>query len=432
MKKRVLIISFDFPPQGGTGAIRVTKFAKYLPEFGWQPVVVCSDTLWNPDESLARDVPDVPVYRVGWPRLVQAMRPAPPLLNAQAVSTQARLSRFSSVKYAWVQLARHILVPDTNVLWVRKAQYTCAQVLRTQPCDVVLTTSPPNSVHLVGQWIHSQFRLPWVADFRDVWTAENPALHQLGRLNFMRQRQAERHILQTCDRAITVTKPLAQQTLAVFGAHLADKILTITNGFDPEDFANPQPDLDNSIFTIAYLGTMVGPWMENALPEGIRYALTHSESFRKHVRFRFVGELGAAYRARLAGLDGNVEISSYVPHTTAIDIMRRSHLLVLTLSDTQLAGMTYTNKFFEYLAAQRPILAIVPPGLIRNIIEKERLGWVASPNDAQAIGKTLLTIFDSMYTHSETYGASEALLNRFNRRELTRQLATILDQEISQ
>ena len=150
--KRVLIISFDFPPQGGTGAIRVTKFVKYLPEFGWKPMVVCSDTDWNPDESLARDVsPDVPVYRVGWPRWVRALRPGAPGITNHTMATTTRAGWISSLKKAFVQAARRALVPDTNILWVNGALRVCEQVLREHPCEVVLTTSPPNSVHLVGR-----------------------------------------------------------------------------------------------------------------------------------------------------------------------------------------------------------------------------------------------------------------------------------------
>ena len=430
--KSVLIVAFDFPPQGGTGAIRVTKFAKYLPEFGWQPVVVTSDMLWNRDESLAQDVPpDTPVYRVGWPKWVQALRPAPPQPHMPATITAARAACSSSLKTMGMQLARRLLVPDSTVLWVRNAQRACAQALRVHPCDVILTSSPPNTMHLVGQWVHSHFGTPWIADFRDVWTAENPSLRELGGLNFTRQRCLEQRVLQRCSRAVMVTEPLAQRTLDVFGTQLADKISVITNGFDPEDFNGTPAALDNDVFTITYLGTMVGPWMANAFPEGIRYAVTHSDLFRQYGRVRFIGELGTAYRARLAGLEANVEISNYVPHATAIEMMRHSHVLVLTLSDTQLASMTFTNKFFEYLAARRPILAIVPPGLIQKVVEEEQLGWVAPPNAPQVIGQTLLTLFDSLRNNPNIRTSSDMLLARFNRRELTRCLAEILNQQVS-
>ena len=427
--KRILIVSFDFPPQGGTGAIRVTKFVKYLPEFGWQPVVVCSDTNWNRDESLARDVPpETPVYRVGWPRWVQALRPGAPGVANSTIAATPRSGWMSSLKQMLAKAARRALIPDVNVLWVSNALRVCEQVLHEHPCDAVLTTSPPHSVHLVGRGLRSRLEIPWVADFRDVWTAENPALRRLGKIHHARQRRVERQVLEACDRAVMVTEPLTRQTQRVFGPKVSPKCTTITNGFDPDDFALPLAASVDNKFVITYVGTILGSQTNNAFPEGLRLALEQSAVFRNAVQAHFVGQLAPEYHARLKGVENYVEITGFVPHDAAIEAMRHAHLLLLILSSTDLARMIFTNKFFEYLAARRPILALVPSGIISDIIEQEKIGSVASPDNAPAIAQALLAMFESVRARPDGYYPSEALLARFDRRGLTRRLAAVLDE----
>ncbi|MBN1936401.1 MAG: glycosyltransferase [Anaerolineae bacterium] len=426
MKKHVLVISFDFPPQGGTGAIRVTKFAKYLPEFGWQPVVVASDALWNPDDSLARDVPDVPVYRVGWPRWVSRLQPNRSTPSVRAEVTTAQTARISQFRSWLLSIVRHILVPDVNVLWVGGAQRVCEQVLQTYPCDAVLTTSPPHSVHLVGYRLHKHLGIPWIADFRDVWTAENLALRRMGKVHFMRQQRIERRILAACDHAIMVTEPLAQQTQICFGPLVASKCSTITNGFDLDDFVSSPSTLANDRFVMTYVGTVLGPRTNNLLPEGLRLALAQSEVFRQKVLFRFIGKLDPTYRMRLTGLEDNIDIVDMVAHDKAIAMMRAAHLLLLLLPNDNEGRMSFTNKFFEYLAARRPILALVPPGLVSDIVVQEQIGIVAMPDNAPAIAQALLTMFETVQIQPDGYCPSGALLARFDRRILTQNLAEIL------
>ncbi len=426
--RRALIISADFPPQGGTGAIRVTKFVKYLPQMGWEPVVVCSDTEWNRDESLAQEVPPgVVVRRVPWPAWVRAARLAPSA-PAAAASGETRPASAAARLRRWVvQATRPWVIPDVFALWAGAAERACLEVLREFPCEVVFTTSPPHSIHLVGRRLQRRLGLPWVADFRDVWTAENPDLERLGWLNFALQRRAERATLAACDHAVMVTEPLGQRACEVFDRGLAQKCSVITNGFDPQDFADARPSFDRDALTITYTGTLLGPQANNSFPEGLRLALAQSETFRRQAQIRFVGRLDPRYQARLAGLERNVTVTGFVEHRAAADLARRSHLLLMILPDTPLASMTFTNKFFEYLAARRPILALAPPGLVADIMTRERLGLVAPPGDPPAIAQALLRMFESVRAQPDGYAASEALLARFDRRALTAKLASVLE-----
>ncbi|MCL4394736.1 MAG: glycosyltransferase [Chloroflexi bacterium] len=420
--KRVLIVTFDFPPQGGTGVIRVTKFVKYLPQFGWQPVVVCSDAHSYPDPSLARDVPpDLPVYREPWRPFASLPRRSAPA----APSAIADRSRQPVPSGALNKLARRFFVPDPYVGWTGAAARLCARALQEHPCQAALTTSPPNSIHLVGERVHARFGLPWVADFRDVWTCENPTLGKLGRLNFALQRKTERRVLERCDRALVVSEPLARSTFESLGSDLAPKTRVLTNGFDPEDFADPPPPLDSPGVTFSYVGSIHGPRGNTALAPGIRLALEQNDDFRRDARFRFVGLFDGPFRAQLAGLESNVEFLDFTSHAEAVDRMRRSHVLLLALpSDEERLG--YTNKLFEYLAARRPILAAVPPGAVSELMRGSNLGLVVPHDEPAAVARGLIDLFRR--EPSDTSDRSDELRARFDRRNLAQQLARILDE----
>jgi len=422
--KKVLIVTFDFPPQGGTGVLRVTKFVKYLPQFGWQPIVVCSDTLWNSDESLARDIaPSTPVYRVH--------RPWPTHRGMHLSSSPG--SADSLTLTAWfrkqaVCFAHRVMIPDPNIVWIPGAIRKCLRVLDEHSCEVVLTTSPPNSVHLIGAWLKHHKQLPWVADFRDTWTVENKVLQGVGKLHLKMQQFAEKQVLDRCDRAIMTSESLAQATQTLFGAPIASKCRTITNGFDSEDFDSTSSVLNKYKFVITFAGTMLGHRVDNAFPEGLSRAIAQSDVFRNTAQARFIGQFAPEYRRRLEKLAPFVEILPFIPHRDAINIMRRSHLLLLILPPTVLSGMTLTNKFFEYLAARRPILAVAPPGIITTLVMEEKLGAVAAPDNPDAIADALLMMFDSVRSQPDDCHPSRELLARFERSELTRQLAMLLNE----
>ena len=234
-------------------------------------------------------------------------------------------------------------------------------------------------------------------------------------------------MLQACNRAVMITAPLQRRAVETFGAQLAAKMCTINNGFDPADFASPPPPQDR-LFTITYVGTILGPQVDNALPAGFRLALQQSERFRSEIRLRFVGRLDPAYRAQFNGLEDNIELIDFVAHNTGIDLMRRAHALLIVLPNNELGRMTSTNKFFEYVAARRPILALVPPGLVSEVMTRENIGVVAPPDDAAAIAQAMISLFETLRDQPDAHQSAGSALSLFDRREIARQFAGVLDE----
>ncbi len=426
--KRVLILTFDFPPQGGVGVVRVTKFVKYLPLYGWEPVVVTSDTLWNPDPSLLAEIPpEVPVYRVPWPATLKRLLPQ----TAQAAlgSPAARPGLSGRMKQAAKRWLRALILPDLTRLWTYGARGVCRQALADHPCDAMVSTSPPNAIHLLGRWIHEQTGLPWVADFRDVWSvADSPWMLESGPVNRWRHRQLERGVLRTCQRAVVMTEAIAERTTAVFGPWVAHKLSVIPNGFDAADFAIPASPSPKDELEVLYLGSIVQKRTQNALPEGLRLAWEQYREALQGVRVRFIGLLDPGYAQRLRAAAPLVELESPMPHKEAVQRMQNATALLLVQGDSVEERMIYSSKFYEYLAAQKPMLGIVPEGVARDFILREGIGTVAHPDRPQEIAEALVALVTALRTDANRFRPAPELVARFERRALTGELAKVLDE----
>ncbi len=427
--KKVLIVSFDFPPQGGTGTIRATKFVKYLPQFGWQPVVLCSDAQWNPDNSLLSDIPpETPVYRVPWPRWLKAFLQPPPNSSTPAKPASAGKTFGTRNLKNWaLRWIKPWLIPEINRFWTPAARRKGRDLYREHHYAAILTTVPPNSIHLVGAGLHADTGCPWIADFRDPWTLDNQDIRRNGALNYGLHQRLERQILENCTISTIVTPQQIQRTTEVFGSHLAPKLRLLTNGFDPDDFTAPLPPPDPE-FTIAYIGTVLGPIVHNAFPEGLRLATEQDTEFRRLLRLRITGRIDPTYAARFAGMEDRLEYSPFLPHETAIAQMRSAQLLTLIQPDTGVGRMICPNKLYEYMAARRPILALLPPGAASSVLNEGPFGRVVSPTDPQAIAAALLNLFHAIRAGTEPTQMADTIINRFDRREIAHRLASFLDE----
>ena len=286
--KRVLVIAYYWPPSGGSGVQRWVKFVKYLPSEGWQPVVFAPDGADYPslDPSFEKEVPaSVEVLRG---RIWEPYAAYRKLTGAE--STQ--VTEISSGKKSWKQklslwVRANCFVPDPRAGWVKPSVKTLRKYLEEHPVDVIVTTGPPHSVHLIGQKLHQATGIPWIPDFRDPWSRMYYLRYlPMTSATWRRLRRLEQSVLDSCSTVLACT-PQVQED---FRAQTRTPVACITNGFDEEDFTGPAPRGDG-LFNITHTGLFAADGNPLELWKVLGKLAVSEPGFREELRIRLVGKV---------------------------------------------------------------------------------------------------------------------------------------------
>jgi glycosyltransferase involved in cell wall biosynthesis len=377
---KILLVTLYFPPAGGGGVQRSLKFATHLPALGIETHVLApDDPKWLHTDDELQPPTQAWVHRARYlgPR---GRRPAEELHGRRGLDRASRHARL---------LFRRLLVPDENVPWNLTAIPAAVRIARAEGIDAVITTSPPGSVHLIGAAVKRAVGIPWIADLRDSLVAhphrrghENVATRAKQQAAVMVAKLVARH----ADAVIAVADAIAEEAR---GLSPAGRVVTIANGSDFDDFSG-LPYTKSDLFRITHAGSFFG----KRDPKPFLRAL--AESGLEDVRVRFVGDFRTADREFLdtLGLGRRVELHPYVPRRRSLELQRDSEVLLLLIPEAGGRGRgVLSGKVFEYLAAERPILAVVPPdGEAAKLIEEIGAGLVAPPEDVPAIRDALLEL----------------------------------------
>ena len=442
--KRLLIITYYWPPTGGSGVQRWVKFSKYLPEQGWQPVVYTPE---NPeqlarDESLLKDIPacaEVVKTRITEPyeiyRRLTGGKPGQEVnpVNAQKKNWKQRLS-------LWVR--GNCFVPDPRIGWVRPSVRFLKKYLAEHPVDAVVTTGPPHSVHLIGRGLKRALGLHWIADFRDPWTEMFYYKHLgLGAAADRRHHRLEQSVLDEADTVISVSPPVRDD----FQSKTKTPVVLITNGFDEDDFptersgsgsAPTQPftrvgsreakrQHDSGVgaaavppFRLVHTGLFAADGNPLNLWDALARRCEADPAFRARLEIRLAGKVDAAVTEaiRARGLGPNLVDLGYLPHDETVREQRAADVLLLPLRQEPEYAKVLPGKIFEYLAARRPVLGIgqsdsAAARILRDAGAGDMYDW--DEQDA------LLAFLDA--PHPQTTDIA-----KYARRALTARLAQIL------
>jgi glycosyltransferase involved in cell wall biosynthesis len=383
---RVLIVSFYFPPAGGGGVQRVLKLCRHLPELGVDvDVLAPDDPKWSAvDPGLAADVPAATtVHRARYRGPSHALTPAARLAAAQgarALGLRAAL------------LGRRLLLPDPEIAWFADAVRAGSRAVRERDIDVVLSTSPPNSVHVIAATIARRTGVPHVADFRDSWLA-NPH-RRYERRSVRAKRAVEERIAQVALRRVAavsaVTPSIAEEAAAL--APPGTTVRVVANGCDFDEFEGLEYARSGSM-RIVHAGSFFGQRTPRPFL-GAFAALLHARpELRGRLQAAFLGELRPADRewALGLGLGEALALEGFRPHSEALAAMRAADVLLLLVPRAGGRGLSVVSgKVYEYLAAERPIVALVPPeGDAATLLRDTGSAWIADPDDEAAIGTAI-------------------------------------------
>ena len=427
--KKVLIITYYWVPSGGAGVQRWVKFTKYLRSFGWEPVVYTPQNPEYPalDHSLEKDVPpDMEVIKTPiWEpyniyRNLMGKKNEP--INAGFISENKK-SGWKEQFSIWIR--GNFFIPDPRRFWVKPSVKFLKNYISENQIDAVVTTGPPQSMHLIGLGLKKNFpTLTWLADFRDPWTHIDfyDDLY-LTKIADRIHHRLEKKVVRNADAVVVVTKGMLEEFLKL----QPKRIEMIPNGFDEEDFLISRPELDQK-FTISHIGTLNTARNPTIFWKVLNELCAENEQFKSDLLIQLIGKVDFSILEEINenNLKDNFLKIDYLPHNEAIAKQMSSQVLLLLINQTNNAKGIVTGKLYEYLAARRPILGIGPTnGEVGEILKSSQAGIMIDYIDAKKMKETILDYYQQYKNHSLTVPSN--LVENFSRKNLTRDLANLLD-----
>lgn len=428
--RRILIITYYWPPSGGSGVQRWLKFAKYLVRKEWEPFVFTPE---NPsftikDASLLKDVPDsVEVIRFPIWEPYQIFFKLSSLFGKKNIQqtdfvSTGKKSFLQSVS-GWIR--GNLFIPDARVFWVKPSVEYLLDFIARNNIDKIITTGPPHSVHLIGLRLKKKNpALTWLADFRDPWS-EWDLLDTLSLSSFARKRHTalEREVLTLADKVITIAPYHVKRFEALGGR----KVELITNGFDEEDFQQIQK-VRTSKFTIRHTGVVDELRDPRPIMEAIKAVCSTNTEFAGSVEVEFIGKVNAAFKSYVAGdaqLNKITRFTDHLPHSELLKLYGSTDVQMLVLAHTSIAPGNLPGKFFEYLASGQPILGTGPAdGDAAQILKETGAGVIVEVSDKAGLNQALIQLFNNWQQGVKPDPKSIA---RFTRNALTDQLIKLLE-----
>ena len=429
--QKVLIITYYWPPSGGSPVLRWLNFAKNLPDYGWEPVIYTPE---NPspqeyDDDLRNEIPPgiiVLKTKIWEPYsfynllLGQKRKDSIPtafLSGEKGKSLLKRLGNF--IRSNW-------FIPDARKFWINPSIKNLSLWLQDNPVDLLLTSGPPHSMHIIGLGLKKKYNLPWIADFRDPWTK----IDYYKELLLTKKANKKHHtlemkVLTSADAVITVSPTMSKEFL-----HMgAKKVYTLTNGFAAQYMQEDKFNYQK--FSLMHVGSIAASRNAEILWEVLRKLVNEDKEFEKYLEIQLIGKTDHTVTQSLEknNLTNYVKHTGFIPNSQVVEKASEAAILLLLINNTHNAKGILTNKFFDYLAARRPILAIGPvDGDAAEIIKETQAGEICDFHDSN----TLTAILKKYFTYFIEKKLMVKSLNveKYSRKNITETLVDIFHSTI--
>jgi hypothetical protein len=428
--KKVLVITYYWPPMGGGGVQRWLKTSKYLRDYNWDPIICTAKDpeLSMSDESLEDDIPeDLEVLRVPiWEpfklyRLLTGRKQEK--VNPGFLKKSDKKSIFEGIAL-WIR--GNLFIPDAKRFWYRPAIRTLSKYLKNNQVDAIVSTGPPHTTHLIAMYISKKFSVPWLADFRDPWTKID-FYHKLklsSRANKL-HKNLELKVLMNADAITTVSESWANDFFKISDR----KPLVINNGYDPADFIDKSSNKLDTNFSITHAGSMNADRNPSIFWEALCFLIKKEKDFKNNLSIRLIGPVDISVVKSIEENDLNdyVTYIDNLNHNKVIDNLVSSQLLFLPLNNSPNVNGIIPGKTYEYIAAQRPILCIGDiNGDTSKILHKTNAGSVIGFDDINLIKQEILRFYNlyklkKLNVDSDNYKI-------YSRKELASKFANIFDE----
>jgi glycosyltransferase involved in cell wall biosynthesis len=430
-RKKVLILTYYWPPSGGSGVQRWLKFAKYMREFGYEPMIYTADEAEYPsiDESLYGDIPpNLTVLRkkVWEPYKLYkwfTFQKTGHRINAGFLNRDKKGGLAEKIS-VWIR--GNLFIPDARKFWIKPSVRFLIRYLKDHTVHLLVSTGPPHSVHLIACEVSERMDLPWVADFRDPWTRIDYYQDlMLGARANRKHHRLERKVLNTAS-AVTV---ISQEMKRQFKEMGCRNIRVITNGFDPEDFDNtgsgpaaetpPLAGEGDQGFSFIHIGSIVPSRNPVVFWNALSELVSENRDLAGELHIKLAGAIDYSVYSSLeeANLVNRTEIIDYLPHKEAVKVLKNARVLLLLINDTPNARGILTGKLFEYMSSGRPILAIGPTnGEVAKVLRETGTGQIVDFHDKDRLKNMILELYGQ---HREgILKVTAKNLDRYSRRSL--------------
>jgi len=428
--KRVLIITYYWPPAGGPGVQRVLKFAKYLPEFGWEPLIltVKDGAFQALDQSLETEIPGgTKVFRTSSWEPAKTYKKFIGMPGDAALQNALVAEKGGSWKKKLARQVRmNLFVPDAKMMWWFPAVRKGIEIIKEYQPQVLLSSSPPPTVHRIAGSLKKYSDLPWLADFRDPWT-DIYHYDEVTRWTVSRKFDLamEKNALRSADQLVTVSPSFGK----LLGGKVHRSMHIITNGFDQADFKPLLPSEPDGLFRIAYAGKMSDSQNPDILWQELGRLKAKDPVFAEKLRLVYMGHFsdGLIRSLQKFNLHLNFENQGYLSHPDMLKNLRLADLLLLLIPDTKQNKGIVPGKLFEYMATGKPVCAIGPEDSdTAGYLKENKAGQVfefTNPKSAEFI----YSIFQNKSGQIAPLPVPD-YMKSFERRNLTGRLAGILDE----
>ena len=434
--KKVLIITYYWPPSGGIGVQRWLQFSKYLKNFGWQPVIFTVENANYPilDNELIHDIPkdlQIEKVKIFEPNGIFSLLNGKKKQSNNLYNLQQQSNVDGSIikKTLW-SIRGNFFIPDSRKFWIRKAIRYFRKKLANHKFDAIVSTGPPHSAHLIALKISTQNNIPWICDFRDPWTSMD-YLKKMNLSNYAKRKheELEKKVLTNATAISVVGRTIQREFLDKY--NLESKL--VYNGFKPNDAnSNEHIDLDQK-FTIVHTGSFLFNRNCNDLWEALDMALKSNKNLKKDLEIKLVGNVAQVVLDSLAkyNLLKNLNRMKHVTHQQAKEIQQSAQLLLLPIDRIENAEFVITGKLFEYLQAKRPILLIGPKnGDAEEIVTSCNAGFTTNFGEVKSIYNVILESYSQFKEKKLICEPRD--VDQFSYENLTKSMVELLEKSIQE
>lgn len=438
--KKVLIVTYYWPPAGGPGVQRWLKFAKYLPEFGWEPIIYTPENPSYPlvDETLIKEVPkNLTIVKTNiWEPYQIAEKFSKS--NKKFKGGQFDVGKNQSfVSKLSIFIRGNFFIPDARKFWVKPSIKFLKKYLTENHIDTIVTTGPPHSLHLIGLGLKKELpNLKWIADFRDPWTEISYYKHlKLTSSSDKKHRQLEKSVFENADLTLATSYTDAEN----FRKNGANAFC-VTNGFDKsveslnrkivindiDDFTILQIH-DSAKFTLSYVGVLEQLRNPENFWKALKELCEKHQGFSNDFEMKFVGRIDDKILNDIENsvLKNNIKNLGYLAHDESVKEMENSNLLLITNFPNESSKGIIPGKLFEYLATGKQIISFGPKDAdVETILNKTKAGKHFDYSESAEISDFILSLYKDWKSGKSIQNSAN--INEFSRKELTQKLAELL------